>query len=55
VSAVPDINDFLIAEGDDINEEMQEQVEESDVRNDHLPKGLIKQGVKLPRFNRNGK
>ena len=27
---------------------MQEIVEESNIRSDHLPKGLIKQGVKLP-------
>ena len=49
VGTIPDINDFLLAEGDDVNLEMEEITEESNIRTEHLTKGLIKQGVKLPR------
>ena len=49
VRSIPDINGFLLAEGDEINLEMQEIAEESNIRSEHLPKGLIKQGVKIPR------
>ena len=37
-----DIIDFLLAEGDDVNLEMQEILEESNIRTEHLHKGLIK-------------
>ena len=49
VGTIPDINDFLLAVGDDVNLEMQEIGEESNIRTGYLPKGLIKQGIKLPR------
>ena len=49
VGTIPDIYDFLLAEGDDVNLEMQEITEESNIRTEHLTNGLIKQGVKLPR------
>ena len=37
-----DIIDFLLAEGDDVKLEMQEILEESNIRTEHLHKGLIK-------------
>ena len=39
----------LLAEGDEVNLEMQEMAEDNNIKSKHLPKGLIKQGVKLPR------
>ena len=49
VRSILDIDDFLLAEGNEVNLEMQEIAEESNIRFEHLPKGLIKQGVNLPR------
>ena len=49
VGSIPNINDFLLAEEDEVNSEMQEITEESNIRSEHLPKVLIKQGVKIPR------
>ena len=49
VGSIPDINDFLLAEGDEVNLEMEEIVEESNIRFEYLPKGPIKQDVKPPR------
>ena len=49
VGSIADINVFLLAEGDEVNLEMEEILEESNIRSEYLPKGSIKQAVKPPR------